>query len=78
MDLVFYIVEGIDKIMLRLEYASVLFKQSSMEGMLKHYVEILEQVVNDISIQLKEIDISQDLLVAQTKIIDENLEDFGF
>jgi acyl carrier protein/RNAse (barnase) inhibitor barstar len=78
MDLVFYIVENNDKIVLRLEYATTLFKQSSIERMLKHYVEILEQAVNDISIRLKEIGISQDLLVAQTNIITENLEDFGF
>jgi amino acid adenylation domain-containing protein len=78
MDLVLYIVEENDTIVLRLEYDSDLFKGSSAEEMLKHYVDILEQAVKYRSIQLEEIDISQDLLVAQANIVKENLEDFGF
>ena len=78
MDLVFYIVEDSDTIVLKLEYATDLFKQSNVEGMLKHYVEILEQVVNNTRVQLEEIDVFQDLLVAQANIITGDREDFGF
>ena len=78
MDLVFYIEEIEEKIELRMEYAASLFKQSNIERLLTHYVEIIEQVVANINIKLADITISHDFLAQQTNILKENLDGFGF
>jgi acyl transferase domain-containing protein/acyl carrier protein len=78
MDLVFYFNEIDNNLLLMLEYSTVLFKQSSIEGILKHYVEILEQVVENREIKLEEIKITHDFLVPRTSILEENQDDFGF
>ena len=46
--------------------------------MLKHYVDILEQVVANINIKLEEIKISHDFLAPQSNIVNENQYEFGF
>ncbi|UCH96447.1 MAG: hypothetical protein JSV88_06240, partial [Candidatus Aminicenantes bacterium] len=78
MDLVFFIVEIDNTIVMTLEYATALFSQSSVEGMLKHYVEILEQVVENRDIKLEEIKISHDLIVPRADILKEDQDDFEF
>jgi len=78
MDLVFFIVEIDNTIVMNLEYATALFSRSSVEGMLKHYVEILGQVVEDRDIKLEEIKISHDLIVPQANVLKEDQDDFDF
>jgi non-ribosomal peptide synthetase component F len=78
MDLVFYIEEIEEKIELRLEYAASLFKHSNIERLLKHYIEIIEQLVANVDIKLADITISHDFLAPQTNILKENLDGFGF
>jgi hypothetical protein len=78
MDLVFYIAAAGDKIELRLEYAALLFNPASVAGMLKHYVNILEQVVANLYIKLEEIKINHNYLIPQSNILKENQEGFGF
>ncbi|MDQ1355252.1 MAG: hypothetical protein QG657_5562, partial [Acidobacteriota bacterium] len=78
MDLVFYIKEIEGKIELKLEYATALFKKPGVAGMLKHYLEILEQVIDNVNIKLEEIKISHEFLAPQSNILKENQDGFGF
>jgi non-ribosomal peptide synthetase component F len=73
-DLVFYFLEIEDTISLKLEYSTRLFKLSTAKEILNHYIEILNQVVNNQDIQLKEIEISYDLLVPKVKIQEMEFE----
>ncbi len=59
-----------DKIVINLEYSTQLFKKSSVEMIGKHLREILEQVVDNKELTLKDITLSSDLHVAKTGQID--------
>jgi acyl carrier protein/NRPS condensation-like uncharacterized protein len=78
LDLVLYINEDDSDIKMSLEYAAVLFKRSGIEGMLNHYIEVLNRVVENQEQKLKEITISHGLTVPDSKILLENQVDFGF
>jgi tyrocidine synthetase-3 len=66
-------IEG--KIRLDLEYSTALFKDSSVQQFLRHYREIMQQVMEQTGIQLKDIIISTHLKEAMSR--DRHI-DFGF
>ncbi len=78
LDLVFYFFEGAPGINMTLEYAAALFKPSSIEKMLEHYIEILDQLGEDHRLILKDITISHRLTAPDAKIFQEARVDFGF
>jgi hypothetical protein len=78
LDLVFYFIEDGPGINMTLEYAATLFKPSSIEKMLEHYIEILGQVGEDHRRILKDITISHRLTVPDANIFHEAKVDFGF
>jgi len=75
-DLLFRVLESADTVNLYLEYSTVLFKPTTTEKILKHYGEVLEQVVEKTTAPLKEFSLSQEkfLLVKDIK----QQEDVGF
>jgi amino acid adenylation domain-containing protein len=78
LDLVFYFTEDDPGINMTLEYASALFKPSSIEKMIDHYIEILDQVGEDHRRILKDITISHQLTVPDANIFQEAQVDFAF
>jgi hypothetical protein len=76
MDLVLLTLELEDSIEMVLEYATALFKPASVENMSGRYLEILEQVVENPDIDLKDIDITLDFSEAE---VIESVDDYvGF
>ncbi len=59
-------------------YPYRLFKTATVENMSKHYVEILEQVLENTGIFLKDISISHHLLTATTNVFEKEDISFGF
>jgi tyrocidine synthetase-3 len=59
-------------------YLTALFKPSTIENMAKHFVEILEQCMENNEIKLKEIGISHALVAGTTGLTDEDVMDFEF
>ncbi|MFC2145778.1 amino acid adenylation domain-containing protein [Acidobacteriota bacterium] len=77
-DLVMHAAETNEGIQLKLEYATALFNQSSAKLILKHYVEILEQIIKDRSIDLKDIKICHDVLIPKTNTYNKEQLEFNF
>jgi hypothetical protein len=70
--------EAPDGLSMVLEYKTALFKPSTMEKYAKRYIEILEQVVENIDLQLKDISVSHELLALKTDVFAEEKGDFRF
>ncbi len=75
-DLYFVMEEDENKIRLRMEYSTALFRQETIEKMLEHYKEILEQVVENSEITLKDIKLTHHLTAIKPGPLQEYLEDF--
>jgi acyl carrier protein len=78
MDLVVYIDEVGEGIKMSMEYVTVLFKPSTIEKMIQHYREILEQVTENICIKLVDITISRDSADLVSTIPREDYMNFRF
>jgi amino acid adenylation domain-containing protein len=61
-----------------LGYLTALFKHSTIENMAKHYVEILEQCMENKNIKLKDISISLDLVTSKVELSQEDVSAFEF
>jgi acyl carrier protein len=77
-DLLMDVFEIGDHIGLSLVYAAALFKKSSAEKIGKHFVEILQQVVENENIKLEDITISDELLKPTANIFKDEDGEFGF
>jgi non-ribosomal peptide synthetase component F len=77
-DLSFVIYETKYSITAAIVYKTALFKLSTLEKILGHYVEILRIVLEDGEIKLKDISLSCDLLDARVKVADDEYNNFGF
>jgi amino acid adenylation domain-containing protein len=77
-DLVFNIIETSDKISLQFVYSTVLFKAATIEKFARHYIEILEQVLESDEIRLRDIKLSFDKALATLNILKEDQHDFVF
>jgi amino acid adenylation domain-containing protein len=77
-DLQLEAIEGGDFINLNFNYPVALFKQSTVETMAGHFVEILDQVMENRNIKLRDIAISHDLITADTNVLQESNASFGF
>jgi len=78
LDLVLYFEETANKIRLKLEYSTRLFKGETILTMLEHYIEIVEQIVDNREICIKDIRLSHDFSPAQTTVLQENKIEFAF
>jgi amino acid adenylation domain-containing protein len=70
-------VESHDKIVMRLNYSTRLYKESTARKITAHFTEILEQVLRDENMKLKDISISFDT-TNKTKPFQEDSLDFEF
>ena len=77
-DLSLDAVEWKNSIYMWLTYSTRLFKGTTVEKIKLHYMDILEQVVENPGIRLENIKISHGLISSQSKFIREEPGDFGF
>lgn len=77
-DLLIDTVEMDNRIHILLNYSTTLFKRSTAQDILNHYTEILNQMVEDPDLRLKEVNITCDLVAIEPQQILEDEEDFGF
>jgi len=77
-DLILTAEEDGGVINMRLSYPVKLFKTETAEAMTKHYLEILEQVVENPDIPLKGISVSHRLLKVQSRHLSNAEDDFVF
>jgi amino acid adenylation domain-containing protein len=67
-----------EEIFFTVTYGSELFKKASVEKMIEHYREILDQVVANPGKKLEEVSISHDFLIAGSEGFQEDQGDFEF
>jgi amino acid adenylation domain-containing protein len=79
-DLLLNAVDADENISMSMVYSTALFKKSTIEKMSNHFMEILDQVIKDNYIKLKDITISHDLLVLKSNIFqgEQDQEEFEF
>jgi len=65
-----------NRVYLTLEYATELFKESTARLLCDHFLEIVQQVLEDRTLKIDEINISHNLISARTDIPEEEEEDF--
>ena len=70
--------EGADILEMSLEYSTELYKESTARKIIRHYMEILKQILDNRDIKLKALAISHDLITADTGIIQDEQDDFDF
>jgi hypothetical protein len=77
-DLLLNAVDANENISMSLVYSTALFKKSTVEKISKHFIEILDQVIGDKYIKLKDITISHGVLTLKPNILQEDQGDFNF
>jgi NRPS condensation-like uncharacterized protein len=70
--------EGQDTIHMRLEYSTELFKPSTVQNIADNYLEILNQVLEDREIKIKDITISSNLVQVKSTVDQKEYMNFGF
>jgi len=76
-DLYFDAIVRDDTFDIVMKYSTARYKKSTIEKIMKHFIEILEQVTENHEIKLEEINISTDLVsIANNSFLEED-EDFG-
>jgi polyketide synthase PksN len=74
-DLILYATEMNGGIHFLIEYSTALFKPEAIKKIINHYIDILDQVIEDKLIQLKDINISHELVSIKSEAIGRS---FGF
>ena len=77
-DLTLDVIEIAGRLNAWFTYATSLFKRATIERMKKNYLEILEQVVANIDMKLKNISISNELSASKSGYLRADRDDFGF
>ncbi|MGD2088789.1 MAG: amino acid adenylation domain-containing protein [Candidatus Aminicenantes bacterium] len=77
-DLLLTALQFKEKVGMVLEYLSALFKPSTIQQIARHYMEILEQVVEKRNIKLKNIAISHETAPVISTLNREEVSDFSF
>ena len=77
-ELIMSAYETNDTIMMTLDYAARLFKHSTAEKIIRHYQEVIRQVVENMDIELQNIRLSHQFKPLMNANILEDQEDFGF
>jgi hypothetical protein len=65
-------------IVMTMQYVTALFRESTIREMTGHYIEILDQVLEDTNIKLKDINVSHDLLAGKSILKEEDSLDYDF
>jgi non-ribosomal peptide synthetase component F len=77
-DLHFVISESNNKINILLRYSTELFKHETMEKYMKHFLEIINQVIQSEDIKISEIALSHDYIKPKSKILATEEDNFDF
>jgi amino acid adenylation domain-containing protein len=78
-DMLIFVTEKENYITIKLEYATALFKRTTIEKFIERFRYILEQIItNGSSIKLKNITLSHDFAISKSSILQMDTEDFGF
>lgn len=77
-DLFLQIAQAPDVIHMRMEYSTSLFKPSTAQQILENYMEIVNQVLEDKEIKLKDITISSNLVQVKSTVDQKEYMNFGF
>jgi len=77
-DFTFDIFEIDKRILINFEYSTQLFKKSTIEKMKDSYIHILNQVVNDKNIKIKDTIKTHDLITVETDVLETENFDFDF
>lgn len=77
-DLIFTAIPGNGVINIKIIYSIALYKRSKIEKLAKRYMLILEQVLENVDVKIRDIEISHDLLPVKSGRQDESAEIFGF
>jgi len=77
-DLTLRAVENPETIYMVFEYKTCLFKPETIEKLSQRYIEIMEQVADAPTVQLKEITIAHEFTVLKPDILDQDENDFRF
>ncbi|NIM16119.1 MAG: amino acid adenylation domain-containing protein [Candidatus Aminicenantes bacterium] len=77
-DLGLNVTEAKNTYSMLLGYLTSLFKHSTIENMAKHYVEILDQCMENKTIKIKDIVISLDLVTNKVELTQEDVTAFKF
>lgn len=75
-DLQFMVTQMNETIGILLRYSTQLFKPSTIRKIAKHYIEVLEQVVDNIAVKLKDITLSHDFLAVTSSVHEDDNSDF--
>ncbi len=76
-DMFLSVMEMGDSVRFLLEYSTALFKKTTAERIIKHYMEILEQIKDNVNIRLEDIVLSHNLSTAKSNILKSD-DDFDF
>ena len=76
-DIYLYGVELKDELFLGFTYAQALFRGETVETFIQYFQEILDSVIKDEKVLIKDIAISHKLGIARINVLDDD-EDFGF
>jgi len=68
--------ERANMIFMELQYSTQLYKEATARKMIDHYIEILDQLIEDRNIKLKDITISHELITAVTDTTRDEQDDF--
>ncbi len=77
-DLTLYVYDLEDTLYFNMEYSTGLFRRETMEKIANHFIEIVNQVLEDQQIRLEDITISYELTDAKTNIFKEEESEFTF
>jgi len=77
-ELMTSIFEAGDSIRVRMTYSSQLYKPLTIKKMSERFIEILDQVVKDKELQLKDISLSQQLVDVTSEVLRKEAGDFEF
>jgi non-ribosomal peptide synthetase component F len=77
-DLSFFAYEWENEMVFAVEYSTNLFKRSTIEQMVNHFIEILKQITGNPHRKLKDIKISHELEAVQVTGIQAYEKDFDF
>jgi acyl carrier protein len=77
-DLILFAFDIDNQLTCRFNYDAALFKRTTIEEIKDYYLDILEQVLNNPFIKLKDIAVSKALLTAGTNILENETLDYQF
>jgi fengycin family lipopeptide synthetase D/gramicidin S synthase 2/tyrocidine synthetase-3 len=77
-DIDIYVLEYEEEIRVNLMYCTELFKKETMEGFIAFFKEILSTAADNKEVKLEDIEMSHHLAAAQSRLIQDDTDAFGF